>query len=628
MLLVGATAGVLLAAACQARLLRLQSLDALLGTLVLAVAHVVLLSFGLAAASHYSAGTVFVASLASAALSVAAYASRRHRLPEWRPPLWRPRLPRTPVEWLTAMLVGLVAVHFFVRIVLAVRLVPYGYDAVSYHLAAVGWVVQDGRLPGPRTGILASGYPLGGEMLAAWPAVLLHDDVLSRLPQILMAILGGLATTAAARGVGLDRALSSCAGCMFLLTPALLAQMTTAYVDVTVAALSMAAVAFLVRWSVTGRGSGLLALGGLSAGLAAGTKHTGIIVALVCCVGATVVGARRGLRSGLAAGATVGVPVALAGGGWYLENLLVHGNPLYPFDFLGLPSVLAVADLTTEPPGPSLPEPVPTLWSWAHDLVPQFTYTYEQRTGGLGTVFVWLGLPCLLVVLARAIRRREVPWLLLAGLVLAPFLLQPYRWWARFTLPLAALTAIAVAEVLATLVVVSRQGGLKSRIAWAAPVAVAVAVLAAQPTLLARTVTPTDGNPSIAAWMAFTVPAGDRLANGPRRPDSLRGIVGADVVAVAADEVARTGLLFGPQFQREVRPVDSSSRQAFSRSITGADALVACRDNEIGQWAAEDPRLRLVSDPDAALAVWQIRGADSDPVTTDSPDRTAQVYCG
>src|SRR5688572_13882464 len=107
MLLVGATASVLLAAVCQARLLRLRHLDALLGTLALAVAHVVLISFGLAAAGRYSAGTVFGASLASAVVSVAVYASRRHRLPEWRLPVLRPRLPRTPVEWLTAMLAGL-----------------------------------------------------------------------------------------------------------------------------------------------------------------------------------------------------------------------------------------------------------------------------------------------------------------------------------------------------------------------------------------------------------------------------------------------------------------------------------------------------------------------------------------
>lgn len=107
------------------------------------------------------------------------------------------------------------------------------------------------------------------------------------------------------------------------------------------------------------------------------------------------------------------VPAVVSGGGWYLKNLLVYGNPVYPFAGVGLPGRTGVSGLLTSPPGPSLPEPVPTLWSWAHDLIPQAAYSYEHRAGGLGAVFIWAGLPCLLFIIVRTVRTRDLPWAVL-----------------------------------------------------------------------------------------------------------------------------------------------------------------------------------------------------------------------
>src|SRR3712207_8479223 len=46
-------------------------------------------------------------------------------------------------------------------------------------------------------------------------------------------------------------------------------------------------------------------------------------------------------------------------------------SPVYPIAVAGLPGAATVSELLTPAPGPALPEPLPTLWSWAHDLIPQ-----------------------------------------------------------------------------------------------------------------------------------------------------------------------------------------------------------------------------------------------------------------
>jgi len=86
--------------------------------------------------------------------------------------------------------------------------------------------------------------------------------------------------------------------------------------------------------------TGALAVVGLAAGLAAGTKLNFLLPCAVLVVGLAVVAPRGGRRRALA---VAGV-AALAGGGyWYLRNLLHTGNPLPWFDHLGPISLPAPA---------------------------------------------------------------------------------------------------------------------------------------------------------------------------------------------------------------------------------------------------------------------------------------------
>ena len=152
--------------------------------------------------------------------------------------------------------------------------------------------------------------------------------------------------------------------------------------------------------------------------------------------------------------------------------------------------------------------------------------------------------------------------------ILVTFLVQPYRWWARFTLPLAALGALAVVAV-----------------AWRAPwrwarTAVRVAALAlvvAGVVLASYEVDP--------AARAAPLPAGDLvgLIGAPAADRSLGRVffpayrfledVPEDarvVVDLHAPAVRFVYPLFGPEHSREVVPATGDAPPAGAWVVTGA----------------------------------------------------------
>jgi hypothetical protein len=103
-----------------------------------------------------------------------------------------------------------------------------------------------------------------------------------------------------------------------------------------------------------------------------------------------------------------------------------------------------MTDVLTSPDGGAGFWPTATVRSWAADLLPwrHGSYDFQQRSGGLGPLWSWLGVLVIPVVFDLW-RRRNAALAALAP-ICAVFLVQPYQWWARFTLPLAAIGAVAV----------------------------------------------------------------------------------------------------------------------------------------------------------------------------------------
>ena len=143
------------------------------------------------------------------------------------------------------------------------------------------------------------------------------------------------------------------------------------------------------------------------------------------------------------------MPVLVLGVSWYLKNLLVHGNPLYPVAFGPFPGP-AHAGTYGAPPVPAslagLPAIEQTLRSWLADWR-LASYSYNQRPGGFG--LAWMPLLAFavggLVILARRRRLSALCLVIAPALVTLAALTSP--WYARYTLyiPGVALPLAAVA---------------------------------------------------------------------------------------------------------------------------------------------------------------------------------------
>src|SRR5688572_9896329 len=178
-------------------------------------------------------------------------------------------------RWLT-VLMAVAAVQVLWRLVVAYLMPPYAPDALWYHLTTVAGWLQEGRIGPSAFTIWSTVYPFNGELLFAWPAVLLGNDTFVDLGQLPLAVLAATAVAGIARTVGLSHRGAAAAGCLFFLSPIVLSQSTANYNDVTFVGFFLCAVHFVLRLLEglrAGEGNhryAYLLLGGTAAGLALG----------------------------------------------------------------------------------------------------------------------------------------------------------------------------------------------------------------------------------------------------------------------------------------------------------------------------------------------------------------------
>lgn len=376
----------------------------------------------------------------------------------------RPRLRRPQVDaaalrdhpWQTAIVV-LAVLALAWQLVVALVLPPFAFDALTYHLTITASWLQSADSDPTQLSLCCAYYPANSELLFAWPMLFAASDALVDTVQIGFAVLAALAAAGLARSAGLPRAAAAAAAGLLAVSPSVLTQAPTNYADVIVAGCALAGLHSLVRFAMTDDPRRLL-VAGLAGGLLLGIKGTGILWAaalLITAAGFVVaaVRARRISRRTAVIGLATFLVACLAlGSYWYARNWIEMGNPVYPFEAqVGGVTIfsgpLEVGDVLTEPStGAEQPRPVQVALSWAGDVDfwNQGSYEYQQRVGGLGPLWPWLGLPLLLPIGVVLLRRRSPVSVALIVIALV-LVVQPYAWWARFTIPLMGVGALAIA---------------------------------------------------------------------------------------------------------------------------------------------------------------------------------------
>lgn len=387
-----------------------------------------------------------------------------------------------------ALVVATAALALLWRIVIAYALPPYAYDSLGYHLPTVaGWLQYD-RIGTEHLHIYQVSFPANVELLATWVALFLHSDVWIGTVQIPLAVVGAAAVVGMARVARIRWPAAVAAGALFVLSPIVLTQSSTNYVDLGVAALFLAGIYFILRafppaaWGTeadrehppdAGRWSRpYLVLAGCAVGLAAGAKPIGPLlgfVALLSLVAGLAVSRRRlGMAWGrpMVAVVLVLVPMLLFGSFWYVRDVVEFSNPLYP-------AKLEVAGVTLfDGTVTHLPSRLPTgsglsaiVHSWGHDLTRLRQHgrgkwdRVDEFEGGMGLVWLFLGLPLLIPLVVSSWKRNQMLfWTFLVPLGVL-FAIQPYKWWSRFTIFLLAPALVGIA------LFIDRSGSRRLRIA-------------------------------------------------------------------------------------------------------------------------------------------------------------------
>jgi hypothetical protein len=314
---------------------------------------------------------------------------------------------RNPVNLALCLLLGIASAWMLAATWL---LPPRAIDDLAYHLPPLYELVRTGRITLlPLELRLQFAMPLGGEFLFLWPLIFLHADTWIDGVQFVVALYGAAVLYALARALAVARAAAMFAALLFPLTPVVLAQSGSNYVDVIVAACHLVLLYAAVRFWQQGTLFHLL-LAGLAGGFGLSVKYN-MVVAVVA-VQPLIIG--RMVRDRAAFVLLREYLVYLAATSlmpayWILRNWYLTGHPLFPYQF----TLSGLHDLGTIPAhvvaGQGMRSLGTTLSHLIADPGPVLLYLFRDPglgtlNGGLGAVFWSLGVLAMAWCLASAIR--------------------------------------------------------------------------------------------------------------------------------------------------------------------------------------------------------------------------------
>ena len=316
---------------------------------------------------------------------------------------------------LVALAIAAVAVvHFGIEVKSKLSMGMTGFDSTWYHGPFAAGFVQSGDTWGlhfiaPQ--FLAWFYPANSEVLHAVGMGAFDRDLLSPLLNLgwfVGCLVAGWCVGRAYKVAPFSLALTAVA----LSLPALSDQAGEARNDIVGIFFLLAAVAVALNaWSARADGDrglsvGALAIVGLAAGLAAGTKLNFLLPAVVLVAGLVVIAPAAGRWRALAASGLA----ALAGGGyWYLRNLAHSGNPLPWIKHLGPITLPGPEQALGGREGHSVLGYLTNTSVWSDWFLPGFHH---------GVTFFWPLIAALaLAGLLLCLSRRSDPMLRVAGIV-------------------------------------------------------------------------------------------------------------------------------------------------------------------------------------------------------------------
>lgn len=352
---------------------------------------------------------------------------------------------------------GVTAALLLVRTVWYATLLPIdSADGSTYHLPILIDALRTGQFGRPAS-VWTMGWtsPKAADMAFLW--LLLGGNLnLVLFGQILFLPIAVISTAALAVWAGVQSRVAWVFGATILFVPVVIAQATTAYVDVAAGSLFLAAIAATLLYRAGKlRGTfGILTVFA-AVGLAAGSKYPFVLPGAILLLVAFWPDLRRRQITWTYG---FGVLVLLVGAHWYLAPLIWYGNPAWPYsmpilsglfpNYLETVDVVVQRELDVAPALAKLPWFIRPLLVWVEAGPIDGTYTADSRQSGLGPLWFIIWIPAILafcLIWVKEKRYRDL--LLIGGLFSVSFLLQTYTWWTRFTWWIVGVGIVALAIV-------------------------------------------------------------------------------------------------------------------------------------------------------------------------------------
>jgi hypothetical protein len=315
----------------------------------------------------------------------------------------------------------------------------------------MAWFYQHDRITAtmPLMDIIAS-YPKNIEFLSLWIFKFSGNDQFVDGVNLLFHLAVIPFAYGVGQHVGLKRAWAFTAACIYFLTPNLILQSWSTYVDQALADSMVMVLFFYVSWlaSPVENKSYWSLLLGLGLGHIAHTKGTALhaigVLGSILVIRELVEKRARQLAPHLT---IIVATTIITGSGWYFKNWYVYGNPVYPFEltFPGTDWVMFPGSMSKPLRVDTYISPWPPIRYFTQFAEPQSqVLAVDNRGGGWGPHFFFLGLPALVVALLRGNRSLRT----LVIFTIAYFVvLQPLSFWARHSLIIAFAGSVAFASL-------------------------------------------------------------------------------------------------------------------------------------------------------------------------------------
>lgn len=345
---------------------------------------------------------------------------------------------------LTIAVIGFFAIFFY----------EYSFDGNFYHLSHIIDYVQNEQIYFTNNTIWNNVYPLNVELLSMFYMLFTKSIILVRAPQIIFALLGMVVVYSLMIEFKFKKITAFKSSMLYFVSPFILAQITTTYLDGIVVTLFLTLIYYLIKIIKYNKDIDEV-LYFFTISIFMGAKGTcslyAVLISLVYIAFKLYKLFKKEEKfSKLCVKWLVFLSIViLIGCNWMLKNIITYGNPIHPFNFMNIEGVDPNIDIGQQNEPFSIREKnkfgkVITSWLGLEsgyltynepNIFKNLVQTHDSRIGGLGLSWMYLLIPCVIIsiyLISSKKYKLSIYEILTISLLIISFLLTPANWWGRY----------------------------------------------------------------------------------------------------------------------------------------------------------------------------------------------------